>query len=107
MKAEPVALLEIFESFQDSAVHADGGRKEGAWGGFMPFSDQEENTLTSPTPTLPSAKGESLQLPEIYQVTLQPPIFQCLFPSKQQLTEQGRKINRSFWENVLKIWFFF
>jgi len=30
MKAEPVALLEIFESFQDSAVHADGGRKEGA-----------------------------------------------------------------------------
>lgn len=64
MKAEPVALLAIFESFQDSAVHADGGRKEGAWGGFMPFSDREENTLTSPTPTLPSAKGGSLQLPE-------------------------------------------
>lgn len=107
MKAEPVALLEIFESFQDSAVHADRGRKKGAWGGLMPFSDQEENTLTSPTPTLPSAKGRSLQLPEIYHVTLQPHIFQCLFPGKQQLTEQGRKINWSFWENVLKIWFFF
>ena len=53
----------------------------------MPFSDQEENTLTSPTPTLPSAKGRSLQLPEIYHVTLQPHIFQCLFPGKQQLTE--------------------
>lgn len=65
MKAEPVALLEIFESFQDSAVHADRGRKEGAWGGFMPFSDREENTLTSPTPTLPSAKCGSLQLPEM------------------------------------------
>lgn len=57
MKAEPVALLEIFESFQDSAVHADrgGGGRKGAWGGLMPFSDQEA-LLTSPTPTLPSAK---------------------------------------------------
>lgn len=64
MKAEPVALLEIFEPFKDSAIHADGRGRKGVWGGFMPFSNQEENALTSPTPTLPSAKGGSLQLPE-------------------------------------------
>lgn len=64
MKAEPVALLEIFEPFKDSAIHADGGGRKGPEEGFMPFSNQEENTLTSPTPALPSAKVGSLQLPE-------------------------------------------
>lgn len=67
----------------------------------MPFSNQEENTLTSPTPVLPSTKGESLQLPENLSTHIQTSYFPMPFPpGKLQLTEQGRKNNHSLKEKT-------
>lgn len=37
MKAEPVALLEIFEPFKDSAINPDGGGRKGPEEGLCPF----------------------------------------------------------------------
>lgn len=59
MKAEPMALLEIFGLLKDSAVPVAGEGGKGLRRVYT-LSNKEENTFTSPTPGLPSTKVESL-----------------------------------------------
>lgn len=42
MKAEPVALLEIFESFKDSAILTDGGGRKEPVEGLCPFQTRKK-----------------------------------------------------------------
>lgn len=59
MKAEPMALLEIFGLLKDSAVPVAGEEGKGLRRVYT-FSNKEENALTSPTPVLLSTKVKSL-----------------------------------------------
>lgn len=57
--------------------------------------------LSHPSPAI-SQRGGLYSSQKIYQLTLEPHIFQCLFPGKQQLTEQDRKTIIPFGKNVFK-----
>lgn len=54
-----MALLEIFGLLKDSAVPVAGEEGKGVRRVYT-RSNKEENTLTSPTPVLPSTKVEFL-----------------------------------------------
>lgn len=42
MNTEPVALLEIFEPFKDSAINPDGGGRKGPEEGLCPFQTRKK-----------------------------------------------------------------